>query len=139
MSNYQDLEHHFKVISQYFIHLVVSGPTFVRQAETNYFKTALEAFRRRFRGTRDSLITSSVWKPEFKRSLERYPEFVIADMDEGVMGCDACHLTGRISKYEGRMEGRSYDEETFEVGRDGVEPTTSTLSAETDDLDHTGY
>lgn len=31
------------------------------------------------------------------------------------MGCDACHLSGRMSKYEGRLEGRAYDPETFEV------------------------
>jgi hypothetical protein len=115
MSSHQDLEHHFKVISQYFIHLVVTGPNFTEESESSYFKTALEAFRRRFQGMKDSLITSSVWKPEFKKSLEVWPEFIIGHLDEAVMGCDACHLSGRMSKYEGRLEGRAYDPETFEV------------------------
>lgn len=115
MSSHQDLEHHFKVISQYFIHLVVSGPEFAREADTSYFKTALEAFRRRFQGMKDSLITSSVWKPKFKESLEVYPDLIIGTLDEALMGCDACHLSGRMSKYEGRLEGRAYDPETFEV------------------------
>ena len=115
MSSHQDLEHHFKVISQYFVHLVVAGPEFAREADTSYFKTALEAFRRRFQGMKDSLITSSVWKPAFKESLEVYPELIIGTLDEALMGCDACHLSGRMSKYEGRLEGSPYDPETFEV------------------------
>jgi hypothetical protein len=120
LSSYQDLEHHFKVISQYFTHLVVSGPTVISQSNSHYFKSALEAFRRRFQGTKDSLIASSVWKPGFRKSLETFPEFVVHELDEAVMGCDACHLTGRLSKFEGNLSGREYDSKTFEVGFEGV-------------------
>lgn len=116
MSSYQNLEHHFKVLSQYYIHLAVTGPSFASSSTHHYFKSALEAFRRRFAGTLDSLVTSSVWKPDFKHSLETYPDFIVGVLDEAVPGCDACHLSGRMSKYEGRLEGEAYDPETFEVG-----------------------
>jgi hypothetical protein len=139
MSNYQDLEHHFKVVSQYHVHLVVTGPSFVRQADTHYFRTALDAFRRRFEAMRDSLITSSVWKPDFKRSLERYPELVIGVLDEAEMGCDACHLGGRMSKYEGTLDGSPYDGETFEVSRRCGCSSSSALAGAQDILGFAGH
>lgn len=114
-------EQQFKVVSQYFIHLVVEGPSFAPQANARYFKEALDAFRRRLKGTKDSLVTSSVWKTNFKKSLEAYPEFGLDDLDEPFDGCEACHMN-RISKYVIEMGGPRYDKLTFEVRPDAVEP-----------------
>ena len=64
---------------------------------------------------RDSLVASSVWNSNFKRSLERYPGFTLVRLDFAVPECDACHLGGRVSTLLGRLTGKPYDEHDFEV------------------------
>ena len=64
---------------------------------------------------RDSLITSSTWKPNFKRVLEKYPVLSVVQMDFTVPGCDACNLGARMSKVVARVSGQPYDRSTFEV------------------------
>ena len=84
-------------------------------AEDSYFYAALSTVRRKIMGMRDSLITSSTWQPEFKRVLEKYPVFGLAEIAFAVPGCDACKLGGRMSKLVGRLSGQPYDRYTFEV------------------------
>lgn len=64
-------------------------------------------------GLRDSLVASSVWRLEFKKSLENYPEFSLTELDYAVPGCDACHLGGRRSTRIGRLGGIPYDKYGF--------------------------
>lgn len=64
---------------------------------------------------RDAIVTSSVWKPDFKKTLETYPEFETVFLDFAVPECDACHLGGRMSTITGRVSGKPYDRLTFEV------------------------
>ena len=90
-----------------------------RSAEDSYFYAALSTVRRKIMGMRDSLITSSTWQTKFKRVLEKYPVFSMADMDFAVLGCDACNLGGRMSKMVGRVSGEPYDRSTFEVWTGG--------------------
>ena len=66
-------------------------------------------------GLRDSLVASSVWRPEFKKALEKYPRFELTELDYVVPGCDACHLGGRKSKLIGRLSGFPYDALGFET------------------------
>lgn len=114
MSSHEALEHHFKVLSQYFIHLIVSGPSFVKQSQTSYFRVALSSFRKKISSTKDSSVTSSVWPTRFKNALEKYPEFGCEMLEEAVPGCDACKIGGRLSKYLGRCSGDPYDKQTFQ-------------------------
>lgn len=93
----------------------MDGPDFVSQKDRHYFKGAFHAFDRKMQGTKDSSVTSSVWPIAFKESLETYPELQINYLDEAIEGCDACHIGGRMSKYEGILKGTPYDPETFEV------------------------
>lgn len=115
MGRYQNLEYHFKVISQFLIHLVIRGPSYAQERKKPYYRQSYDAISRKLEGQKDSLVTSSVWKTDFKKSLETYPEFIVGRLDEVEYGCDACHLTGRLSKFVGDLRGNAYDRETFEV------------------------
>jgi hypothetical protein len=75
----------------------------------------LQVARRKIIGMRDSLVTSSVWRTEFKKPLETFPGFDTVQMDFAVPYCDACHLGGRMSTITGRVFGEAYDRTTFEV------------------------
>jgi hypothetical protein len=69
--------------------------------------------RRKLSGLRDSLVASSVWRPKFKRALERYPTLECERLDFAVPSCDACHLGGRLSTVLGRLGGIPYDKLGF--------------------------
>jgi len=83
--------------------------------EEEYFAVPLQVARRKLSSMRDSLVASSVWRPDFKNSLETYPEFDLVPLDFAVPACDACHLGGRISTIMGRLSGSSYDRWGFET------------------------
>lgn len=83
--------------------------------EEEYFSVPLQVTRRKLLGLRDSLVASSVWRPEFKESLERYPNFELVELDFAVPSCDACHLGGRMSTLIGRLSGEAYNRTGFGV------------------------
>jgi hypothetical protein len=66
---------------------------------------------------RDSLVASSVWRPAFKKALEKFPDLEIMHLDFAVPSCDACHLGGRMSTRIGRLGGSPYDKMGFKVRR----------------------
>ncbi len=65
--------------------------------------------RRKLSGMRDSLVSSSVWKPDFKKHLEKFPELSLIHLDFAVPYCDACNLGGRMSTLLGHLMGSPYD------------------------------
>ncbi|KAF9564621.1 hypothetical protein CPC08DRAFT_705158 [Agrocybe pediades] len=115
METHQDLSHQFKKIFQFFVHVAVQSPKkrakFMQsQMEgEEYFSVPLQVTRRKLLGLRDSLVASSVWRPEFKKSLERSPDFELIQLEFAVPSCDACHLGGRMSTLLGRLTGTSYN------------------------------
>ncbi|KAH9951251.1 hypothetical protein B0H21DRAFT_271900 [Amylocystis lapponica] len=118
MESHQDLIHHFKIICQLFVHLAVQKPVNRPSAiklllEKDYFSVPLRMTRRKLIGMRDSLVTSSVWRPDFKKPLEKYPELEVVRMDFAIPECDACHLGGRMSTLLGRVSGIPYDRSSF--------------------------
>ncbi|KAG1753462.1 hypothetical protein EDB19DRAFT_831191 [Suillus lakei] len=120
MNTHQDLAHQFKIVCQLFVHMAVRFPSERRpfmkkmlEAE-EYFSVPLQVARRKLSGMKDSLVTSSVWKPQFKRPLERYPDFELIRMQFSAPQCDACNLGGRISTLLGRVSGKPYDKYDFE-------------------------
>lgn len=80
-----------------------------------YFSVPLAIARRKLSGLRDSLVTSSVWKPDFKKSLEKSPEFRLEQLDFSIPMCDACHLGNRVSTLRAVLSGKKYDHTTYEV------------------------
>ncbi|KDR81628.1 hypothetical protein GALMADRAFT_239697 [Galerina marginata CBS 339.88] len=119
METHQDLSHQFKKIFQFFVHVAVqptkSRADFMeaRIRDEQYFSVPLQVTRRKLSGLRDSLVSSSVWRPEFKRSLENYPDFELVALDFAMPSCDACHLGGRMSTLLGRLSGCQYNKFGF--------------------------
>ncbi|KAG2157136.1 hypothetical protein DEU56DRAFT_763238 [Suillus clintonianus] len=120
MNTHQDLAHQFKIICQLFVHMAVRSssdrrPFMKKMLEADeYFSVPLQVVRRKLSGMKDSLVTSSVWKPQFKRPLERYPDFQLVRMEFSAPQCDACNLGGRISSLLGRVSGKPYDKYDYE-------------------------
>ncbi|RXW20760.1 hypothetical protein EST38_g5103 [Candolleomyces aberdarensis] len=119
METHQDLSHQFKKVFQFFVHVAVQPSKKRRKfMETNmdeeeYFSVPLAVTRRKLDGLRDSLVASSVWRPQFKKALETYPEFTLNSLDFAVPECDACHLGRRISTMCGSLSGKPYDRMGF--------------------------
>ncbi|KAG8954642.1 hypothetical protein FRC04_011075 [Tulasnella sp. 424] len=148
--SHQDLSLSFKAICQLYVHLAIQPPQsrarFMKEAENNeYFKNALRALSKKLDGLRDSLVRSSVWKPEFTKVLNTYPEFELMNLDFSVPTCDACHMGGRVSTFMGRSSGRPYRKDTFEpkgdVGSDDddSEDDSDSDSEDSDEIDKDDY
>ncbi|KAG2134421.1 uncharacterized protein EDB93DRAFT_1092717 [Suillus bovinus] len=134
MNTHQDLAHQFKIVCQLFVHMAVRFPSerrpfMKKMLETEeYFSVPLQVARRKLCGMKDSLVTSSVWKPQFKKPLERYPEFELVRMKFSAPRCDACNLGGRVSTLIGRVSGKSYDKYDFE------DESSSSSDIDSDDM-----
>ncbi|KAI5122946.1 hypothetical protein M0805_006827 [Coniferiporia weirii] len=133
MNTHQDLVHHFKIVCQYYVHLVVTSEAARskmadRLVNDEYFSVPLTITRQKLSDVRDSIV-SSVWRPAYKKALQTYPEFDLTDLDFAIPQCDACHLGGRLSKFVGRLGGAPYDRKTFkavdhEISSDESDSTT---------------
>ena len=80
----------------------------------DYFEISMKAVHRKLTDVRDSLA-SSVWRPQFIKSLRTYPEFETAALEVAIPSCDACHLGGRKSTIVARLSGNPYDKDTLTV------------------------
>ncbi|KAF9464729.1 hypothetical protein BDZ94DRAFT_1255770 [Collybia nuda] len=120
MESRQDLSHQFKKIFQFFVHVAVRPAIerheFMKQQirDEEYFSVPLQVTRRKISGLRDSLVASSVWRPDFKNLLEKHPDFDLIPLNFATPSCDACHLSGRLSTLTGRLSGSPYDKFGFE-------------------------
>ncbi|KAG8877255.1 hypothetical protein FRB97_003556 [Tulasnella sp. 331] len=117
--SHQDLSIHFKVVCQLFVHLAVEEPddreSFMRKAGgREYFTVSLNALERKLGAIKDSLVRSSVWKENFTKALNTFPEFELSDLSTVVPQCDACHIGGRLSKFLGRVSGSPYSKASFQ-------------------------
>lgn len=121
LETHEDLNHQFKKIFQFFVHIAVRPAKerheFMEELyrKEDYFSIPLQVARRKLSGLRDSLVASSVWKPDFKGPIERYPEFDLIPLDFSVPWCDACRLGGRIATIVGRLGGLPYNPWGFEI------------------------
>ncbi|KAF8654110.1 hypothetical protein AX16_003643 [Volvariella volvacea WC 439] len=121
MKSHQDLSDQFLRVFQFFVHIAVRAPSerhdFMERIlkEEEYFSVPLQITRRKLSGIRDSQVASSVWRPEFKRPLETYPELDITELHYAIPQCDACHLGGRLSTRMGHLHGQPYDRLGFEA------------------------
>ncbi|KAK2466894.1 hypothetical protein APHAL10511_001152 [Amanita phalloides] len=121
METHQDLPNQFKRVFQFFVHVAVHPPLerrefmFKQLKDEEYFSIPLRILRRKIMGLRDSLVTSSVWRSEYRKSLDTYPAFDLTQLGDAFPGCDACHLGGRKSTMGGRLSGTPYDKHGFEM------------------------
>ncbi|OSC99061.1 hypothetical protein PYCCODRAFT_1373800 [Trametes coccinea BRFM310] len=136
MNTYQDLLHHFKIICQLFVHMVVHDPedrsdVATRLQKNQYFSVALQITRRKLTGMRDSLVAGSTWRPNFRKALDTYPNLEIHHLEFTVLGCAACNLGGRKSTLQGRLSGEPYDKLTYEPIAE-EEPSSDDVDEEDD-------
>lgn len=82
--------------------------------DDQYFSVPFQVIRRKISGTRDS-IASSVWRRDFRKTLELYPDLTLSKLDFAVPHCDACHLGGRKSTVAAWLKGIPYDNFSYEV------------------------
>ncbi|KAG6866938.1 hypothetical protein C0991_003854 [Blastosporella zonata] len=140
MESHEDLDHKFKKIFQFFVHIAVRPAKerhhFMQDQlrREEYFSVPLRTVRRELSGLRDSLVASSVWRPEFKKSLGTYPNFDLIPLDFAVPSCDACHLGGRVSTLIGRLTGLPYDPLGFEI-KDNDDSDNSDSESDDGDTD----
>lgn len=80
----------------------------------NYFSVPLTIMRRKLYGMRDSLVTSSIWKPDFKNPLETFPIFRLEQLEFSVPICDACHISKRVATLHGVLSGHRYNSLTYD-------------------------
>ncbi|KAH7103836.1 hypothetical protein BKA62DRAFT_694810 [Auriculariales sp. MPI-PUGE-AT-0066] len=114
----QHLSVHFKVVCQYFVHLACTKnrSKFVKLTKSDeYFSQPLNVLRRKIDGMQDSLVTSSVWRTEFKKALLTWPELSVEPLVFSIPSCDACHMGSRTSTLVGHVGGQGYDRHTFET------------------------
>ncbi|EAU88626.1 hypothetical protein CC1G_12018 [Coprinopsis cinerea okayama7 len=114
METHQDLAHQFKKVFQLFVHVAVHPSKkrkkeMERLLEDEYFRVPLKMVQRKLDGLRDSLVASSMWRPQFKKALQTYPEFVLTQLDFTIPGCDACHMGSRVATRRGALAGEPYN------------------------------
>ncbi|KAF8311638.1 hypothetical protein DL93DRAFT_2083143, partial [Clavulina sp. PMI_390] len=119
MKSHSDLSHHFKIICQLFVHIAVSkskqrAKLVKRLHKDEYFHVPLSVMRRKLLAMRDSMVASSVWKPEFRGALDRHPIHNDIFMAYSVPICDACRISGRVATIAMHLDGEAYDRDTFE-------------------------
>ncbi|WVQ80264.1 hypothetical protein IAT38_002369 [Cryptococcus sp. DSM 104549] len=115
-------EFKFKVVFHYLLFLVIRKEQALSLSPSNqmYFIPPLKDLRRKMQDYKSSGVRSQVWKVKFVRVLETYPEFN-ATVIEPELGCDACRIAGRVSKWRAYLEGDIYDPTTHEILEQSIE------------------
>ncbi|WVQ76225.1 hypothetical protein IAR50_005890 [Cryptococcus sp. DSM 104548] len=137
----QSEETKFRIVFQYFLYLAMHGPERARdlpEKEKTYFEPFLDSMRTRMTDYRNSRVRSQAWRQELVRKLSKYPYFCVQFVDPEP-GCDACNMSGRISRFALSLEGRPYDPVTFESVTDSHDDSDSSSIAEEDDQEWDGH
>lgn len=82
----QTPEFKFKVVFQYFVMLVIKGPSVIplKGEAAEYFPPFIHDLRRLIQGHRDSRVRSQIWRTEFVQALQAFPIFhVCANGERG--------------------------------------------------------
>ncbi|KAH8833605.1 hypothetical protein DL96DRAFT_1810022 [Flagelloscypha sp. PMI_526] len=134
----EDLVTMFKKVFQFFVHVAARDPDERRifmqdqlESEDVYFALPYRALQKKLSGTRDSLVASSIWPPDFRGPLETYPGLSIVDLKFAERGCNACKLSSRISTKCARVSGMRYDYYGFQ----DIESSSSSSSDEDSESD----
>lgn len=59
------------------------------------------------------MVASSVWKPVFRKALDRHPKREQRSMHMHSPICDACRISGRVATIKMFLQGDRYDPDTF--------------------------
>lgn len=80
LNSTQSPEYKFKVVFHYLLLLVMGGPkTLPLKGELKeYLMPNVHDLRRRLGGLRDGSVRSQIWRTDFVRALEKYPQFDVS-------------------------------------------------------------
>ncbi|OCF45155.1 hypothetical protein I317_00957 [Kwoniella heveanensis CBS 569] len=112
----QTPEFKFKVVFHYLVLLVTKKHKAfpLSRDASEYFQPQLHYWRDRMLGFRNFRVRSQIWRSNFVKAMEKYPGFEVEELPYAVSGCDACHMSGRRSKFMVRLDGTPYNKETHE-------------------------
>lgn len=112
----ESTEYKFKVVFQYLLLLAIKGPDVLplSKSDADYFGRQLRDVRNLMKGFRDSL-SSTLWKPEFRKALETYPVWQEANLTEREEYCDGCNRRNQRCYRTAWLRGQPYDRESHEV------------------------
>lgn len=82
--------------------------------DAEYFRNARDQLSKKLLGVRDSQVASSVWKPEYRKNLETYPELGVTYCQTEA-NCAACRKSNAISTREATLSGVPYNPLGFQV------------------------
>lgn len=109
----QTLEESFGLVVEY-ISILKADPSFSLHEYPSYEK----AFRRitdDLSSRKVSLVSSSVWTPEFKRNLDGLPKIIYSDLSHmDYESCEICHRETRHACCILELTGSRYDKQTFQ-------------------------
>ncbi|KAK8136689.1 hypothetical protein PG984_004629 [Apiospora sp. TS-2023a] len=126
------LKDQFPYVVEWLVHNRIN-PRFDR--EDPVYTNAWRKLDDEVRGLASSKFTSSVWKPEFYRTLRGRPKIDTYEMDAGDAGkyetCEACGRSGHPATWRIEFQGTPYRKETL----DEIE-SDSDSDSDSDDDDH---
>ncbi|BGP32358.1 hypothetical protein JCM10296v2_004139 [Rhodotorula toruloides] len=112
----QGLRFYLKTYLLYLIHLVID-PDRDWLAADEEFRTAVHRVNEHLAGHLNSLVTSSAWKPRFRKALEARPSMDMEELDKDSKGdpCEACSMgKARHSFYLFTVSGPKYDRDKLQ-------------------------
>ncbi|BGP24921.1 hypothetical protein Rt10032_c09g3871 [Rhodotorula toruloides] len=115
-SKMQGLRYYLKTYLLYLIHLAID-PTRDWLTEDEDFRMAVHRVDEHLAGHLNSLVTSSAWKPSFRKALEARPSMDMEELDKDSKGdpCEACSMgKARHSFYLFTVSGPKYDRKTLQ-------------------------
>ncbi|OLY80830.1 hypothetical protein AYI68_g5065 [Smittium mucronatum] len=129
----QDIHTSFNTYIQYMIHAIFNRDIVntVDFETMKYFENAKNTVDNRISTIRDSLVSSSVWNPQFLIDLKSHPIYELEDEDP-IAGCEACtfgtsrtstfsiHLMGYPSLNEVPKFFSTVDEKNYKPGRNDL-------------------
>ncbi|WVQ93743.1 hypothetical protein IAU59_000820 [Kwoniella sp. CBS 9459] len=126
----QTPEFKFKVVFHYLVLLVTKRQKAfpLSRDSSEYFKPQLHYWRDRMVGFKNFRVRSQIWHSNFVKAMEKYPGFEVEELPHAVSGCDACHMSGRRSKFKVRLDGTPYNKETHEELESSSDETDSDSS-----------
>ncbi|KAL7343319.1 hypothetical protein BJY59DRAFT_355872 [Rhodotorula toruloides] len=126
----QGLRYYLKTYLLYLVHLVID-PDRDWLAADEEFRTAVHRINEHLAGHLNSLVTSSAWKPRFRKALEARPSMDMEELNKDSKGdpCEACSMgKARHSFYLFTVSGPKYD-------RDKLQPIPRSEDSSESDTD----
>lgn len=132
----QSQEYKFKVFFQYLLFLVVNGngQLSLNRSQKEYMLKPVAELRDYVKGIRDGRVRSQIWKADFVKAMQKYPTFLVYDLDDTVTYCDACNRRKQHCRRGVKLIGAPYGPKTHEI----LDSNSEASSSDSDASQHQG-